>query len=249
MAGHSHSANIRHTKNRNDAKKGKVFSRLGKAIIVASRIGGGDADANPRLRLAVEKARAANMPKDTIERAILKGTGQLEGESLEELVFEGYGPGGVAVMLEILTDNKNRTVPELRKLFDVNSGNLASAGSVAWIFQPKGIIAIKQDAIDEDELMELAIDSGADDVQTLDGIYEVTCAPADFAQVLNAVKERGIEPEVAEVAQIPQNTVKLDEPTARKVLRLMDAFDDHDDVQNVYANYEISEELLAEHSE
>jgi len=245
MAGHSHSANIRHRKGRVDEKRGKVFSKLGKAIVAAARDGGGDADANPKLRLAVEKAKAANMPKDTIERAILKGTGRLEGESLEEFTYEGYGPGGVAILLDILTDNKNRTAPEIRKIFDVHGGNLAGSGSVAWMFQPKGIIAINEDAIGEDELMELALESGAEDFQTQDATHEITCAPSDFTRLLGAIKGRGIEPEIAEVTKLPQNTVKLDDATARKVLRLVEALDDHDDVQNVYANYEVSDELLA----
>lgn len=249
MAGHSHSANIRHRKNRVDAKKGKAFSKLGKAIAVAARQGGGDVDGNSTLRLAVEKAKAANMPKDTIERAILKGTGDLEGAALEEITYEGYGPAGVAILLDILTDNKNRTAPEIRKLFDRSGGNLAGSGSVAWIFQPKGIILINQEAIDEDSLMELALESGAEDVQSVDGMFEVTCAPTDFTQLSDAIKARGIEPELAEVTKLPQNTVKLEDSSARKVLSLTEALDDHDDVQNVYANYEFSEEMLAELNE
>ncbi|NQT21095.1 MAG: YebC/PmpR family DNA-binding transcriptional regulator [Planctomycetes bacterium] len=246
MAGHSHSANIKHRKDRVDAKRGKVFSRLGKALAVAARHGGGDVDGNPALRLAVEKAKAANMPRDTIERAILKGTGGGDGAALDEITYEGYGPSGVAILLDILTDNKNRTASEVRKLFDRSGGNLAGSGSVAWIFQPKGIILIKQDAIDEDSLMELALEAGADDVQNVDGMYEVTCPPTDFTQLSDAIKARNIETELAEVTKLPQNTVKLDDSSARKVLRLTEALDDHDDVQNVYANYELSEKMLAE---
>jgi len=246
MAGHSHSANIRHTKNRRDEKRGKVFSKLGKALMAAARLGGGDADANPRLRLAVEKAKAVNMPKDTIERAILKGTGQLEGQSLEELTYEGYGPGGVALLIEVLTDNKNRTAPEIRKLLDVHGGNLAGNGAVAWMFSPKGVILVKQEEIEEDDLMELALESGAEDVRAEDGMYEVTCAPSDFAGVSDAIEARGIQPEMAEVSQIPQNTVKLDASLARRVLKLLDVLDDHEDVQTVHANYDIDDQLMAE---
>ena len=249
MAGHSHSANIRHRKDRVDAKKGKAFSKLGKALAVAARQGGRDVDGNPALRLAVEKAKAANMPKDTIERAILKGSGDLEGSSFEEITYEGYGPSGVAILLDILTDNKNRTASEIRKLFDRSGGNLAGSGSVAWMFQPKGIILLNQEAIDEDSLMELALESGAEDVQSVDAMFEVTCAPTDFAQLSDAIKARGIEPELAEVTKLPQNTVKLEDSVARKVLRLAEALDDHDDVQNVYANYELSEKMLAELNE
>jgi len=246
MAGHSHSANIRHRKGRVDEKRGKAFSKLGKAIIQAARSGGGDPDGNPKLRLAVEKAKSANMSKDTIERAILRGTGRLEGQSLEEFTYEGYGPGGVAILLEILTDNKNRTAPEIRRIFDTHNGNLAGAGSVAWMFQSKGIIVIKEDAIGEDELMELSLEAGAEDIQTQDGVHEITCAPGDFGQISEALAAHGIEPEIAEVTLLPQNTIKLDDSTARKALRLVEALDDHDDVQNVYANYEVSDELLAE---
>jgi len=249
MAGHSHAANIRHTKNRNDARRGKIFSKLGRAIMAAARLGGGDPGANPRLRLAIEKAKAANMPKDTIERAILKGTGQLEGESLEELTYEGYGPGGVAMLIEVLTDNKNRTTPEIRKMLDVHGGNLAGNGSVAWMFTPKGVILIKKEDIAEDDLMELALEAGAEDVQTEDGMYELTCAPSDFAALSDAIQARGIQPELAEISQIPQNTVKLDDNTARRVLKLIDLLEDHDDVQTVYANYEVDDKLLAELSE
>jgi len=249
MSGHSHWAGIKHKKGLQDAKRGKEFSKLGKAIMAATRTGGTDPDGNVKLRYAIDKAKAANMPKDTIERAILKGAGQLEGHALEELVYEGYGPSGVAVMVEVLTDNKNRTASELRKLFDVHGGNMGGSGSVAWMFQPRGLITIKKDAIDEDQLMELALEAGADDVQTLIDTYELTCAPSDFAAVKNALSARGLELESADLTKIPQTTVKLEDSAARKVLRLMEALEDNEDVQNVYANFEISEKLSAELSQ
>ncbi|HUU69097.1 MAG TPA: YebC/PmpR family DNA-binding transcriptional regulator [Planctomycetota bacterium] len=249
MSGHSHWAGIKHKKGLQDAKRGKEFSKLGKAIMAATRTGGTDPDGNVKLRYAIDKAKAANMPKDTIERAILKGAGQLEGHALEELVYEGYGPSGVAVMVEVLTDNKNRTAAELRKLFDVHGGNMGGSGSVAWMFQPRGLITIKKDAIDEDQLMELALEAGADDVQTLSDTYELTCAPSDFAAVKNALSARGLELESADLTKIPQTTVKLEDSAARKVLRLMEALEDNEDVQNVYANFEISEKLSAELSQ
>jgi len=246
MSGHSHWAGIKHKKGLQDAKRGKEFSKLGKAITIAARNGGGDPDGNLKLRYAIDKARAGNMPKDTIERAILKGTGQLEGQSLEELVYEGYGPGGVAVICEILTDNKNRTASELRKIFDVHGGNLAGSGAVAWMFQPKGVITIKMQDISEDALMELALEAGAEDVRPQGEVYAVTCSPADFTQVRNAITAKGLQPESADLTKIPQTIVKLEDSAARKTLRLLDDLEEHDDIQNVYANFEISEKLMAE---
>ena len=249
MSGHSHWAGIKHKKGLQDAKRGKEFSKLGKAIMAAARSGGTDPDGNVKLRYAIDKAKAANMPKDTIERAILKGAGQLEGQTLEELVYEGYGPAGVAVMVEVLTDNKNRTASELRKLFDVHGGNLGGTGSVAWMFQPRGLITVKKDAIGEDQLMEIALEAGAEDVQTLDDAYELTCSPADFSGLKNALTARGLNLESAELTKIPQTTMKLDDSAARKVLRLMESLEDHEDIQNVYANFELSEKLTAELSQ
>jgi len=249
MSGHSHWAGIKHKKGLQDAKRGKEFSKLGKAIMAAARSGGTDPDGNVKLRYAIDKAKAANMPKDTIERAILKGAGQLEGQALEELVYEGYGPAGVAVMVEVLTDNKNRTASELRKLFDVHGGNLGGSGSVAWMFQPRGLITVKKDAIGEDQLMEIALEAGAEDVQTLDDAYELTCSPADFSGLKNALTARGLNLESAELTKIPQTTMKLDDSAARKVLRLMESLEDHEDIQNVYANFELSEKLTAELSQ
>ena len=246
MSGHSHWAGIKHKKGLQDAKRGKEFSKIGRLIMAAARAGGGDPDGNVKLRYAIDKAKAANMPKETIERAILKGTGQLEGQALEELVYEGYAGNGVAVMVEVLTDNKNRTASELRKLFDVHGGNLAGSGAVAWMFQTKGMIRIRKDAIGEDQLMELAIEAGAEDVRTTPDTYEVTCAPADFTAVKNALTARGLTLESAEITKIPQNTVTLDDNAARKVLKFMEELEDHDDVQNVYANFEISDKLSAE---
>jgi len=243
MSGHSHAANIKHKKGLIDAKRGKVFSKLGKAILIAARNGGCDPAGNLALRYAIDKAKAANMSKDTIERAVLKGTGGLEGQSLEEIIYEGYAPGGVAVLVEILTDNKNRTASEVRKIFDVHGGNLS--GAVAWMFQSKGIVVIKADTISEDAILELALEAGAEDVQTIDGYHEITCASADFSAVRQAVIDKGIAPESAEITKIPQNTVKLDDGIGRKVLKLIDELEDHDDVQNVYANYEVSDAVLS----
>jgi len=249
MSGHSHWAGIKHKKGLQDAKRGKEFSKLGKAIMAAARSGGTDLDGNMKLRYAVDKAKAANMPKDTIERAILKGAGQLEGQALEELVYEGYGPAGVAVMVEVLTDNKNRTASELRKVFDVHGGNLGGTGSVAWMFQPRGLITIKKDAIGEDQLMEIALEAGADDVHTLADTYELTCSPSDFSGLKNALTGRGLNLEAADLTKIPQTTVKLEDSAARKVLRLMEVLEDNEDVQNVYANFELSEKMTAELSQ
>jgi len=246
MSGHSHWAGIRRRKEVVDAKRGRLFSRLAKNIMSAARTGGGDPDSNLTLRYAIEAARAGNMPKDSIERAILKGTGQLPGTSLEEMTYEGYGPGGAAVMVEVLTDNRNRTAAEVRKLFDTHGGNLAGAGSVAWMFTKKGLITIEQSAIDEDELIELALEAGADDVKPEGGIYEITCAVEDFQALRKAVAGRGLEPAVAEISQIPHNTVKLDASASRKMLKLCDALEDHEDVQHVYANFDLPEQIMAE---
>jgi len=246
MAGHSHWAGIKHKKALVDNKRGKLWSKLAKAIIVAARTGGGDPAMNLSLRYAINDAKAVSMPKDNIERAIKKGTGELEGGELEEIVYEGYGPCGVAVMCDILTDNRNRTAPEIRKLFELSDGNLGSTGCVAWMFDRKGFVSIADSQIDEESLMELALEAGADDVRHEGETFEVTCAPEVFSDVTAAIEEAGLETEVCEITRIPKDTVQLDAESARKVLKLMEGLDDHDDVQNISANFDIPDEAMAE---
>ncbi len=249
MAGHSHWAGIKHKKALIDNKRGKIWSKVSKAIIVAAKIGGGDPDVNPRLRQAVADAKSARMPKDTIVRAIKKGTGELEGGNFDEILYEGYGSGGVAVMCDIMTDNRNRTAPEIRKIFEGQDGKLGSTGCVAWMFDRKGMFVIEGDKIDEDQLMELALEAGADDVKNEDGKFEVTCDPEVYSDVASALEAAEIEPEMQQVTRIPSNTVDLDIKDAKKVLKLLETLDDHDDVQNVSANFNISEEAMAELAE
>jgi len=246
MAGHSHWAGIKHKKALIDNKRGKLWSKLSKAIIVAAKVGGGDPAMNLRLRYAIDDAKAVSMPKDNIQRAIKKGTGELDGGNFEEVLYEGYGPGGVAVLCEILTDNRNRTAGEIRKIFEVNDGKLGETGCVAWMFDRKGLFVIPADQISEEALMELALEVGADDVRRADATFEVTCDPAVFQQVAEALKAHPLEPEVQEVTRIPTVTVDLDAETGRKVLRLMELLDDHDDVQAVSANFNIPDEAMAE---
>ena len=246
MSGHSHWATIKRKKGAADAKKGRVFSKCAKAILSAARAGGGDPDSNLTLRYAIEDARAVNMPKDNIERAILKGTGELEGVRLESVVYEGYGPGAVALMAESLTDNRNRTAAEVRKLFESHGGSLGGPGSVAWMFEKKGVLSVKADSVDEDTLLEIVLEAGADDLQLFDDLYEITCGPAAFGDVRQALADRQIEPETAEITNVATQNATPSLDDARKVLRLMEALEDHDDVQNVSANFEISTELAAE---
>ena len=246
MAGHSHWAGIKHKKAVIDAKRGKLWSKLSKAIIVAARTGGGDPGMNLALRYAINDAKAVSMPKDNIERAIKKGTGELEGAQLDSVVYEGYGPAGVAIMCEILTDNRNRTAPELRNLFERYGGNLGATNCVAWMFDRKGLFVIDKAAIDEESLMELAIEAGADDVKTTDDGYEVTCAVDAFSDVSAAIEKANLRADVRKIAQIPKDRVALDATGARKVLALMDALDDHDDVQEVWSNFTVPEEVMAE---
>jgi YebC/PmpR family DNA-binding regulatory protein len=246
MAGHSHWAGIKHKKALIDNKRGKLWSKLAKAIMVAARMGGGDPDANLRLRIAIDAAKAVSLPKENIQRAIKAGSGESKGDNLEETIYEGYGAGGVAVMCEILTDNRNRTAGEIRKIFEVGDGNLGSTNCVAWMFDRKGMILIPADKVDEDRLMEIAIEAGADDVKKADANYEVTCDPANFTAVVTAIEAAGITPDVKEITRIPKNTVDLDAETARKVLKMMEALDDHDDVQSVAANFNIPDEAMAE---
>lgn len=244
MAGHSHWAGIKHKKALIDNKRGKLWSKLSKTIIVAAKMGGGDPDSNARLRLAINDAKAANMPNDTIDRAIKKGTGELESANLEQVLYEGYGPGGVAIMCDILTDNRNRTAPELRKLFEVNGGKLGATNCVAYMFARKGLFIFPVKGIDEDRLMEIALEAGADDVQREGDKYEVQCPVDSFSDVAEAFQAAGLEPESKQIAMIPDNYVDLDVETARKVLKLMEALDDHDDVQSVSSNFNIPDEAL-----
>ena len=241
MSGHSKWHTIKHKKGALDAKRGKIFTRLIKELTVAARMGGGDIDANARLRKVVNDAKGQNMPNDTIDRAIKRGTGELEGVNYEEITYEGYGIGGVAVLVETLTDNRNRTVAELRHLFSKNGGNLGEAGSVAWMFDKKGYIVVDKEAKSEDELFEIALEAGADDVQDEGEVFEIYTAPENFDAVLDAVKAAGVEPQAAEISMIPQNYIKLEGADAKAMLKLYDAIDDHDDVQKLYANFDIDE--------
>jgi len=247
MAGHSHWANIARKKAVVDAKRGKLWSKLAKAIIVAAKHGGGDPDANLRLRYAIDAAKAVSMPKDNIQRAIKTGTGELKGGNLEESMYEGYAAGGVAVMCEILTDNKNRTAPEIRKIFEMCDGKLGGSGCVAYLFERKGVVRLPRAACGEDRIMELALEAGAEDVKSSDDLWEVTSDPAAMSGVVQALEAAGLAPESNEIVRIPTNTVDVDDVgTARKVLTLMERLDDHDDVQSVAANFNIPDAALAE---
>ena len=245
MSGHSKWHTIKHKKGALDAKRGKLFTKLIKEITVAARTGGGDTDANARLRKAVLDAKAGNMPNDTIDRAIKRGTGELEGVNYEEIVYEGYGPGGVAVMIDAMTDNRNRTVAEIRHMFSKNGGNLASTGAVGWIFEKKGYIVVEKSAKPEDEMFEIVTEAGAEDLRDDEDNYEIITAPDNFDTVLEAVKKAGIEPQVAEVEMIPKEYKKLEGNEAKQMLKLMEALEDHDDVQKVSANFDISEADMA----
>ncbi|MEE9519755.1 MAG: YebC/PmpR family DNA-binding transcriptional regulator [bacterium] len=246
MSGHSKWHSIRHKKAVVDAKRGKQFAKLIKEITVAARLGGGDTDANPRLRTAIASAKALNMPADNIKRSIQRGTGELEGVQYEEVVYEGYGPGGVAVFVEALTDNKNRTVAELRHVFTKHGGNLSEPGSVAWMFSKKGIFMVEEEAVGEDRLMEVALEAGADDISLDEGAYEVTCPWELFASLREELGDADIPTTLAEVIQVPQSTIKLEGSEAQQVLRLMEGLEDHDDVQNVSANFDIPAEVMEE---
>ncbi len=247
MAGHSKWANIKHRKARQDAAKGKMWSKCSKAIIVAAKNGGPDPDANLTLRYAIDEAKAVNMPKDTIAKAIKKGAGELEsGQSYEEIRYEGYGPNGVAIIVECLTDNVNRTAPEMRRIFEKAGGNLAKPGAVAFGFSSRGVILIEASKTTEDQLMEIALEAGADDVVASDGVWEVTCDPVQFMTVKEAIVAAGVEPDNAEVMMVPGTTVECDASTAAKVMRLVDELDFHDDVQKVHHNAEIPDEVMAE---
>lgn len=238
MAGHSKWANIKHKKAKMDTQKGKIYTRFSKLIIVAVREGGPDPNTNSRLRDAIEKAKQANMPNDNIERAIKRGSGELGGGNIEEIIYEGYGPGGVAIMVDATTDNRNRTAGEMRHLFDKYGGNLGESGCVAWMFEKKGLILIeKKDDIDVDNIMMLAIDSGADDVEESEDAIEITTTVENFEPVKNSLKNNGIQFFSAEISYIPNSTVSVAEAESEKVEKLLEALEEHDDVQNVYTNY------------
>ncbi len=241
MSGHSKWASIKHKKAAADAQRGKVFTKVIKELTQAAREGGGDPNGNPRLRLALEKAREANMPKDNITQAIKRGTGELPGIIYESVTYEGYGPGGVAILVQVLTDNKNRAAAEIRNLFSKKNGNMGAPGSVAWMFHQKGLILVDK-KMNEDELMALALDSGAEDFRSDEpDTYEITTAPADFEKVKQALIAKKIQPKHAEISMIPANTIRVEGSTARQVLALVQALEEHDDVQNVYANFESKE--------
>ena len=242
MSGHSKWHTIKHKKGALDAKRGKIFTKLIKEITVAARTGGsGDVDANARLRKAVTDAKSQNMPNDTIDRAIKRGTGELEGVNYDEITYEGYGPNGVAVLVETMTDNRNRTVAEIRHIFSKNGGNMGESGSVAWMFDKKGYIVVDKAAKSEDELFEIAIEAGADDMQDEGDVFEIFTAPESFDAVHEAIKAAGIEPQAAEISMVPQNYIHLEGGDAKTMLKLYDALDDNDDVQKVYANFDIDE--------
>jgi len=246
MSGHSHWAGIKHKKALVDAKRGKVWSKIAKMIIVAAKRGGGDPDANLSLRYAIDKARAANMPKDNVEKAIKRGTGETGAVTFEEALYEGYAQDGVAIMVEALTDNRNRTAPEIKKIFEKHGGTMGTSGCVGWMFHTKGLITVSVAKADEDQLMEIALNAGAEDMQTSGDVFEITCDPVAYEQVKAALTEKQIPIELAEISRIPQTTIPITKPeTARKILNLMEAFEDHDDVQNAYANFDIPPDVVA----
>ena len=244
MSGHSKWASIKHKKGALDAKRGKIFSRLIKEVTVAARLGGGDPAGNPRLRTAIQAAKAENMPKDNIERAIKKGTGELEGTSYEEVNYEGYGPGGVALLIDCLTDNKNRTVADIKHILDRHGGNLGEPGCVAWMFEKKGLIVFDKEKVDEERLIELALEAGAEDVEEEETEFEVTMEVAEFEAVKKAFDDAGLIYTVAETSMVPQNTVNLEGKKASQMLNLMEALEDHDDINNVYSNFDIPDDVM-----
>jgi YebC/PmpR family DNA-binding regulatory protein len=244
MSGHSKWHSIKHKKGALDAKRGKLFTKLIREMTIAARIGGGDPDANPRLRTAVDKAKASNMPADNIKRAIQKGTGELEGTQYEDLVLEGYGPGGVAILVEGSTDNRNRTVSEIRHIFSKHGGNLGGAGSVSYMFKPRGYVAMAASKISEEKLMELALEAGADDIQSTPEQHEVYTPQAAYDAVVKALKAEGIEPDETQLGKYADNSINLEGTKAQQMLKLIEALEDHDDVQSVWANFEISDKEL-----
>jgi YebC/PmpR family DNA-binding regulatory protein len=244
MSGHNKWSTIKHKKAAADAKRGKLFTRIIKELTVSARLGGGDPDGNPRLRSAVAAAKGANMPADNIKRAIQKGTGELPGVTYEEVLYEGYGPGGVAVLVECLTDNKMRTTPEIRHLFSKHGGSLSEPNSVAWMFDKKGMFVVSADAVTEDDLMEVVLEAGADDMEKVDDSFEVYTSPEGFSGVRDALDRAGIDPREASVVMSPQNMVRLDGKKAEQCIRLLELIEDHDDVQKIYANLDFDESDL-----
>jgi YebC/PmpR family DNA-binding regulatory protein len=245
MSGHSKWSTIKHKKGAADAKRGKVFTKIIKEITVAARMGGGDQGANPRLRTAVLAAKQVNMPQDNITRAIKKGTGEIEGVNYEEYTYEGYGPGGAAIMLEAMTDNKNRTVGEIRAVMGKNGGNLGENGCVGWMFEQKGLIIVPTSAMPEDDLMELVMDAGGDDLEQIGDVFEIKTSMENFEPVRKTLESKEIKMEHAELTRIPTNTIDVDEKTGRQLLRLMDLLEDHDDIQKAFSNFDISDEVMA----
>jgi YebC/PmpR family DNA-binding regulatory protein len=248
MSGHSKWHSIKHKKAAADAKRGKIFTKIIRELSVAARMGGGDPDANPRLRKAVSDAKSVNMPADNIKRAIMKGTGELEGVTYDEITYEGYGPGGVAILLEVLTDNRNRTVSELRHIFSKNGGNIGESGCVAWMFNRKGYLVVEQAQASEDKLLDIILEAGAEDLREDGSNYEIFTPPDKYEDVVEALESANIEIEASNLGQIPQNYVKLEGKQAQQLLRLMEELEDHDDVQNVWANFDIDEEEIAKYS-
>ena len=247
MSGHSKWSTIKHKKGAADAKRGKIFSKLAKAITAAARQGGGNPDMNLKLQYAIDSAKSENMPKDNIERAVQKGTGELNADSvLYECLYEGYGPNGVAVMAEILTDNKNRTAAEIRKVFEMSGGNLGESGCVSWMFQQKGVITVDSGEVEEDKLMTLVLDAGCDDLHAEDGKYEIDCETKDYNSVKKVLLDEGIKIESAEISWVPSTLIELDEAKGKKIISLMERLENHDDVQNIYANFSLPEGFLAE---
>jgi YebC/PmpR family DNA-binding regulatory protein len=247
LSGHSKWAQVKHKKAVVDAKKGKIFSKIVKEISVAARLGGGDTEGNPRLRVAIDKAKEVNMPQENIKRAIMKGTGELPGVSYEESIYEGYGPGGTAILLEVLTDNKNRTVSEIRHILTKHDGNLGEAGCVSWMFEKKGYIIVEKTKTDEDSLISVALEAGAEDMKNDPGedSYEIITAPEDMNKVKTSLEAAGISPSLAEITMLPKSYVALDGKSAEVMIRLVDALEDHEDVQNVYTNFDVPEEVMA----
>lgn len=249
MAGHSKWHNIRVRKMRQDLIRGKLFGKLAREITIAARLGGGDPDSNPRLRAAIDRAKEHGMPMDNIERAIKKGTGELEGEQYEEVIYEGYGPGGVAILVEALTDNKNRTTSELRRLFQRYGGNLAEAGSVAWVFEKRALVVVDANAVDEDTIIACALEAGADDVQRKDETFEIAAEPKQLQAIKSTLEKNGIPYQLATITNIPKTVVSVEGEEARRLLALLRDLEDHDDVQGVSANFDVPDELLEEMGE
>lgn len=246
MAGHSKWHNIQHRKGRQDAKKGKIFTKVTKEIFLAARTGGGDPGTNNRLRSAIESAKAVNLPKDKIDTAIKKGTGELAAESIDEVFYEGYGPGGAAILVEAATDNKNRTVAEVRHLLSKSGGSMGESGCVAWMFDNRGVLSFDKQSFSDEDLLETGLDAGVEDIEDDGDVWQVMCAPEDFVQVKKAYDQAGMKYEDAQVTMVPKNTVEVDVETGQKLLKLYENLDDHEDVQNVYSNFELPDELLKE---